>query len=62
MEDDMCPCGFPANDPTSTHGAWHRYWEYKQAFNRSARKEREAKLEQLIQSEPEPPATQQSLL
>ena len=62
MSDEYCPCGFPANDPTSTHTAWHNYWEYKQSFERRAREEKEARFEQLIRNEPEPAAEQQTLL
>jgi hypothetical protein len=62
MSDGYCPCGFPANDPTSTHKSWHSYWEHKQSFDRRAREEKEARFEQLIRKDPEPPAEQQTLL
>jgi hypothetical protein len=62
MDDGYCPCGFPANDPTSTHTAWHNYWEHKQAFERRTREEKEARFEQLIGNKPGPAAEQPTLL
>jgi hypothetical protein len=62
MSDGYCPCGFPANDPTPTHTAWHNYWEHKQSFERRAKEEKETRFEQLIREEPKPAAEQQTLL